>query len=208
MSRLRWPRSFERASALPVDQMGALIEALIAEMDRRGGDPDLDRDDDADLSDFMNAKMGSRDDLGGSHTEDAEHAYTEWHTRGRYKVDRYGAEIVGANGSLHEDAEDDDPRESTAFEQKEYGHGRWNNGLADDDLEAEHDRCLAGDDGCGQFVANSRVYWGSEDEAGGHLMPKYGEDQSLGPINEREAAMNAQAAELGLVRTPTGWRRL
>ena len=41
-----WPQSFEGATELPPEQVGMIIEALIAELDKRDGDPDLE--DDAD----------------------------------------------------------------------------------------------------------------------------------------------------------------
>jgi len=38
MADIKWPRSFRGATALPADQVGAIVEALIAELDRRAGD--------------------------------------------------------------------------------------------------------------------------------------------------------------------------
>lgn len=53
------------------------------------------------------------------------------------------------------------------------------------DLEPEDDRCEAGDDGCGAFVRHGQVYWGSiENES--HEHPRYGEDQSKGPLSPWE----------------------
>ena len=47
---------------------------------------------------------------------------------------------------------------------------------------------------------------GEEDQ--GLLMPEYGVDQTLGPINEAKAVAEHRAKELGLERSPTGgWRR-
>ena len=59
---------------------------------------------------------------------------------------------------LHEDDEDDDPPE-----------------------DSDEDRCHAGDDGCGAFLIHGHVQWGAQEEEGGVLHPKYGEDQSKGP---------------------------
>ena len=36
--QIRWPRDFAEATDLPADQVGAIVEALIAELDRRSGD--------------------------------------------------------------------------------------------------------------------------------------------------------------------------
>lgn len=49
MADMKWPRSFRSATALPTDQMATIIEQLIAELDRRDGDLDLE-DDDPDTS--------------------------------------------------------------------------------------------------------------------------------------------------------------
>jgi len=38
MAEVKWPRSFQDATELPVDQVSAIVEALIAELDRRDGD--------------------------------------------------------------------------------------------------------------------------------------------------------------------------
>lgn len=77
----------------------------------------------------------------------------------------------------------------------------------DTDLEAEHDVDDAHDDGCGSFYAQGRRLWGSPHEEDGRLKPAYGVDQSAGPINYRESDQEHRAADLGLVRSPTGgWR--
>lgn len=54
----------------------------------------------------------------------------------------------------------------------------------DPDIEPEDDYCIAGDDGCG--LARSMTggtAWGAPEEEPGVLVPRYGEDQSAGPIN-------------------------
>jgi hypothetical protein len=78
----------------------------------------------------------------------------------------------------------------------------------DFDLEPEEDHCRAGDDGCGEFHDGyGNIVWGSSEEHAGTVKPVYGEDQSTGPTNAIEAAQQARARELGLVRGPTGgWR--
>lgn len=43
-------------------------------------------------------------------------------------------------------------------------------------------------------------------DAESQTIPAYGADQSLGPINVNDANRQHLAAELGLVRTATGWR--
>ena len=75
----------------------------------------------------------------------------------------------------------------------------------DCDLEPEHDRCEAGDDGCGALYNHQGVrVWGSSDEDRGVLKPVYGADQTAGPVNYEDASRGYRAAEMGLVRTATG----
>lgn len=75
------------------------------------------------------------------------------------------------------DAEDDDP--DTGVEDHPDGF--------DPEQDCEHD--------------------GSEHDDVTLRHPIYGVDQSAGPINFREALIEHQALEMGLVRTATGWRR-
>lgn len=42
MADIKWPRSFRKATELSDDQVGAIIEQLIAELDRRSPDDDLE----------------------------------------------------------------------------------------------------------------------------------------------------------------------
>lgn len=63
----------------------------------------------------------------------------------------------------------------------------------DRDLEPETDFCLAGDDGCGMV----RGTWGSEHEDYSPVLPRYGTDQSLGPVNEAEAWRDHQRRMMG-----------
>jgi hypothetical protein len=70
----------------------------------------------------------------------------------------------------------------------------------DPDLEPEEDRCVAGDDGCGPVEQHGRVFWGSECDEHGVGTPRYGLDQSLGPMKDpdllitsiRQARLNDQ----------------
>lgn len=45
MSRVRWPRTFAQAVALSADEVAAIVETLIAELDCRDGDLDIEDDD-------------------------------------------------------------------------------------------------------------------------------------------------------------------
>lgn len=74
----------------------------------------------------------------------------------------------------------------------------------DPDLEPEHDRCGAADDGCGRLEAHQARFAFREVLA----VPFYGIDQDTEPTNQREAEAEKTAAALGLVRTERGtWRR-
>ena len=119
MADIKWPRTFRRATELPAAQVAALVEQLIAELDRRDGDTDVElngdeEDDPGDLKDT---------------------AFPEWHTRGRHKL--YGGKWEHPNGMgehvAQEDSEDDDP--DTSAEDAPAG------------FDPEQDMCTAGDDG-------------------------------------------------------------
>lgn len=57
----------------------------------------------------------------------------------------------------------------------------------DPDLEPEVDMDSARDDGCGPIHLNGRVVWGSDhDGCYDAMLPRYGRDQSRGPINGAE----------------------
>ena len=56
----------------------------------------------------------------------------------------------------------------------------------DFDLELEEDVCEAGDDGCGPIIRHGHTHWGSDWDEQGVVKPRYGLDQSLGPINDSE----------------------
>jgi hypothetical protein len=59
----------------------------------------------------------------------------------------------------------------------------------DPDLEPEEDTDAAHDDGCGPIAINGRVVWGSRDDEPYRNVPhpRYGIDQSRGPINHAGA---------------------
>lgn len=113
-ARLAIPPATEALAGIPTPLIADTIERLIAELDARDGDPDLDQD--GDEADGTNAEdehlfggaAGTRGAgwMGGPGCEvsdQGEEAYPEWHTRGRYKAAPF-------RGSLpSEDAEDDDP---------------------------------------------------------------------------------------------------
>jgi hypothetical protein len=42
MADIKWPRSFQQAAELPADQVALIVEQLIAELDRREPEPDLE----------------------------------------------------------------------------------------------------------------------------------------------------------------------
>jgi len=66
-----------------------------------------------------------------------------------------------------EDDKDDDPDTS----------------VEDGRFDPEDDGCEAADDGCGPFARHGAVHWGSYHDEGIELMvPRYGADQSLGPL--------------------------
>ena len=115
----------------------------------------FDARDDPDEADFNSRSDGLPGDPADHEpTGDEESgAYVEWHTM-------RGSQKRGPNiASEHGDDEDDDPAE-----------------------DSDEDRCHAGDDGCGAFLIHGHVQWGAQEEEGGVSHPKYGEDQSKGPI--------------------------
>ena len=78
----------------------------------------------------------------------------------------------------------------------------------DVDLEPEEDVDGSHDDGCGMIIIHGRECWGSEHEQPFTTLPRYGADQTKGPINEVAAYAQHRAEALGLERSPTGgWRK-
>ena len=156
------------------DDVEAAVDMLLELLDRADGDADREPNGDeldgnSSEDDFMFhghdgpgcpvAECGTSNSCSAG-----DPSWTEWQTRGRRKVDAHGAEIVGRDrcaNMLHEDAEDDDPRE-------------------DDDADEEHDgREPDHEDGGAAVYAEA---------------PRYGVDQSLGPVNALDAARNHDRA--------------
>jgi hypothetical protein len=54
----------------------------------------------------------------------------------------------------------------------------------DPDLELEHEGDDSHDDGCGPIYIHGRRVWGSDEDDRGVITPRYGVDQSAGPINK------------------------
>jgi len=117
MAELRWPKSFAVASALPEKEVGQLIEALIAALDLRGGDIDLEDSETSQwLVDDRGRWIGFDPPRGALH-EDDEPTYPEWHTVPSAEQNTGQLWPVTKDGlplSAHDDEEDDDPAGGSA----------------------------------------------------------------------------------------------
>lgn len=95
--RTSWPASFRDAQELPPEDVGALVEALIAELDRREPDPNMEVDDPPEHD--------------GTHVD---RGYAEWdslHSNIRRRGGIDGKVADSWASYVLEDAEDDDPHE-------------------------------------------------------------------------------------------------
>ena len=135
MADIKWPRSFRKATELPREEVAAIVEKLITELDRRDPEDDLEltglEDDfmqhEADgpgcaIADPIDVGWHERPGMGfmGSErveSEDCEPggdekdiAWTEWHGRGPQRQRMATHEVVGAPAA-EEDDEEDDPGE-------------------------------------------------------------------------------------------------
>lgn len=163
--RTSWPASFRDATALPPEEVGALVEALIAELDRR--DPDCDLEDGDPCSTHVDARgnyLFAKDDASKPAEDDehdgteADNGYAEWtslHGNIR-RAGRVDGKVADSWASyVPEDAEDDDPRE--------------------DDNE---DRCLAGDDA----VFGGQAVYAALGFGGGDSLHNVGMDEDMEPL--------------------------
>jgi hypothetical protein len=118
-----------------------------------------------DLLDLMGGDPDAEDNGDAEAVGDeADIAWLEWTGRKRRTVDTDGPFAMGLPT---EDDEDDDP----------------DTGVEDGTFDPEEDCCEAGDDGCGPIIRHGSSSYGSADDAGIELpVPRYGIDQSLGPI--------------------------
>jgi hypothetical protein len=146
-------------------EIGDTIDSLMAFLDDLVGDPDLEND----RSDFE----PNGDELG-------DQAWIEWNARGKNKEGQFGGERVGRDNHgnmLHEDDEDEDPREEDddSGQCDEDGINTANGWI-------ESINCRAGP-GCEISDAG--------DDAGGDPFPSYGLDQSdpepWSPVNDLRA---------------------
>ena len=111
MADIKWPRSFRKATELPADEVAVIVEQLIAVLDERDGDPDIELSgDEQDVGWPERPGMGNPPFTAPVDSEDCEPggdekdiAWTEWQTRRRRKLTGGGFE----QASLHEDDEED-----------------------------------------------------------------------------------------------------
>lgn len=151
------------------DEIERAVDSLINWLDDHDGDIELEANGDeldgnACEDDFMYHEPDGPGcpvaDGGASDRAYAgDPAWLEWHTRGRHKVDRHGAELVARNrhgGTEHEDVEDSDA--DTSIEDHPLG------------FDPETDICLAGDDRvtsgavCQSWHDRTPPGWGIGDE--------------------------------------------
>lgn len=163
------------------EQISAAVEIMVALLDATDGDPDLenatDLEDDFALSPIA-AGFGA-DGPGCSIADTDAGAYVEWHTKPANLRRNGQAEILPG----HEDDEDDDPAEEdddsgdNAYEDEPAGYmpTRWGYGPG----------CPISDPGGGEHEGGDEIY---------RTPPRYGVDQSLGPINEVEAIRREREA--------------
>lgn len=148
------------------DQLAGFVAVAIDLMDLADGDPDFE---DHKLEDDFTQHA---DDGPGCPLADGsgDRAWTEWDKRARGGKLTAGGYENALLGDSTEDDEDDDPAEACGDEQDHNG--------------AEDDFCNHHPDGPGCPVADPgeggpiQIY---------RTLPRYGIDQSLGPVNEREA---------------------
>ena len=124
--------------ALPRQQIETVVEALIASLDARDGDVDLE---DSEASETAISRCGRMlhvrtlaDHVPGDDDGESEPAWQEWDKRDAKNRRRALHEPVGANTA-------------------------WG---SEDDEEDDEDVCQAGDDGCAPFVTFYGPRWGSE----------------------------------------------
>lgn len=109
-------------AAIPAPIIAAAIDQLIDHLDERDGDLDLEDSEAGETAVddrgryLLETKAGFDLDgrPGGVATEDSEHSFPEWHTRGRHK-EPFSLVALGSWG-FHEDDEEDDPPEAAGDE--------------------------------------------------------------------------------------------
>ncbi len=122
---------------LPRFQIETLVEALIASLDARDGDLDLEDSEAGETAiDRCGRMLHVRtlaDHVPGDDDGESEHAWQEWDQRDAKQLRRHLHEPVGANTV-------------------------WG---SEDDEDSDEDTCQAGDDGCAQFMSQFGPRWGS-----------------------------------------------
>ena len=118
MADIKWPRSFRKATELPADEVAVIVEQLIAVLDERDGDPDIELSGDEQDGGWperpgmgnppFTAPVDSEDCEPGGDEQDI--AWTEWHKRDPQRQRMATYEVVGAPAA-EEDDEEDDPGE-------------------------------------------------------------------------------------------------
>jgi len=103
MADIKWPRSFRKATELPADEVAVIVEQLIAVLDERDGDPDIELSGDEQDGGWperpgmgnppFTAPVDSEDCEPGGDEKDI--AWTEWHGRGRRRQRSAPHETVG-----------------------------------------------------------------------------------------------------------------
>jgi len=169
MADIKWPRSFRKATELPREEVAAIVEQLIAELDRRDPEDDLELtglEDDfmkhepdgpgCPISDPIDVGWHERSGMGFMggervESEDCEPggdeqdiAWTEWHGRGRRRQRSAPHETVGSIASEDDEEDDasgqcDEDGINTAFDAICYTVGGWGAGCPISDPDAEHD---------------------------------------------------------------------
>ena len=100
MADIKWPRSFRKATELPADEVAVIVEQLIAVLDERDGDPDIE------LS-------GDEQDI----------AWTEWHKRGPSRQRSASRETVGSMDSEDEEEDDADEEDDHSGDPLDFAEG-------------------------------------------------------------------------------------
>lgn len=167
------------------DQLAGFVAVAIDLMDLADGDPDFEdhkleddftqHADDGPGCPISDSDLGVDDDDGGRDCGDR--SYAEWHTlpsSARRAGRNDGKPLDARGGALDEDDEDDDPAEACGDEQ--------------DGNFTEDDFCHHGGIGPGcPFADPGEDNHDREQTEIYHTLPRYGIDQSSGPVNEREA---------------------
>jgi len=131
MADIKWPRSFRKATELPREEVAAIVEQLIAELDTRDGDPDIELSgDEQDVGWPERPGMGNPPFTAPVDSEDCEPggdekdiAWTEWHKRGPSRQRSASHETVGSMDSEDEEEDDADEEDDHSGDPLDFAEG-------------------------------------------------------------------------------------